>query len=283
MPSKPFIASVYEVESTDVPRLNTFSDTIETVMSQKTLDDKEQNIAGKWRRVDDADIRSGAYLLNFVTFEYSGPGRGRLGQPRRRISLDVDESFISDTTMLYDPLTNLVFLETTRSGMSSGAIGTYFKQYAPIGTSYTLVPVVDHDIAARVRRFETVRGIKMRVRLGAASSSDREAGISPIQGFGKEFGAEYIDLELKAGRARRDTLDLLGVRRIIELVGNASTEKMVVTGKEERNGRSIPIDMLQHRERRQVDLQIDPSTRRVPHDTRWDALEEMHYEYIMEV
>ena len=283
MPTKRFQVNLYDVETT-MKRAGwptSLLDALEQAWSQD-IGQREKIVSGKRRRLNDWKVEGGLVYLNFITFEFAGPGRVRQGQPAVPISMRNDESFSPETAILFDPNHDLAYVESTQTGMSPGVIARYCMKFAAVGTTYSLVPRVDDDSEGRARRFSSVKTIEMRVRMGPSSGSDREAGIHALQALGGDYQAEYINLEIKAGRRKADTLHMGMVRGVIDALrwNRASMPKLVVTGKEDEDDKLEPIDLIQHREQRRVDLGIDGRTRKVPHQTRWDALADMYLGYI---
>ena len=286
MPTKQFKINIYDVEleHNGNGQPTQFEDAVgETV--RQGLENREKTISGKIRRLDTIGQRSGILLLNFVTFEYSGPGRVRSQQPVNPIVLAEDESFAPETAMLYDSATNLAFLESSLGSMGPGAVVDYFEKFAAKGTEYTLRPRSDNNAGARARRHQTIRNLKMRIALGPMTDLDRAAGIDPLKAFGANYGAGYIDIEIKSERPRGRSL-ILG--QVQDLIGHFSggnrdmpqITQLLVTGREHDDDPLEIIDLIQHREKRQILLEIDSGTRKVPHRVRWDALLAAHNAFI---
>ena len=278
MPSKMFKINVYDVivEHEGNEPETTFENAI-TEARGKSLADREKNVRGKRRRLDDCLERNGHFLLNLINFEYAGSGRVRRGQPSQNIPLRADESFAPETAMLYDPLTHLAFVEASSGGTTAGAIAGYFGEFAIAGTDYSLLPRVDNSAAARARRHRIIRKLTMRVALGPITTDDRAAGIGPIKSFGRDYGAGTMDVELNSERPRDRSLLLATASDLISRFtggdrGIPQIQKLRVTGKEHDDDVLEVIDLVQHREKRQLTLEIDSTSRKIPIQTRWDAL-----------
>lgn len=278
MPSKTLKINVYDIQlehTGDEPETE-FEDAIKNTCDLG-LAERERFVGGKRRRINEYDERDGILFVNFVTFEYSGPGRVRRGQPTQAIALQADESFAPETAMLYDPESRLAFVESALGAMGPSSISDYLKEFANAGTGYSLIPRADNNAAVRARRHRIIRSLKMRVALGPVTAEDRAAGIGAIKGLGADFDAGIIDLEMKSERTRGRSLS---VRPILEFISRLTggdrlipaVQQLQVTGKENDDDPLEVIDLIQHRERRQISLQIDATTRRIPCETRWDAL-----------
>ena len=266
MAEKRFRVNVYDValEHTGDDQPTEFHEAIGNARLQG-LADLEKDISGKRRRLDFSRQQGGLFLLNFVTFEYSGTGRVRRGQPTRAVPIMPDESFAPETAMLYDPATNLALVESSSGGMGPGVIARYFEEFANNGSEYFMTPRPDVNAATRARRYQTIRNLKMRIALGPITDVDRMAGIDPLKGFGADYGAGYIDIEMKSERARGRSLTLGRVQDFIGSLtgGNANIPAIIqlqVTGREYEDDPLEVIDLIQQRERRQYMLEIDDAT-----------------------
>ena len=133
----------------------------------------------------------------------------------------------------------------------------------------------------RARRYQTIRNLKMRVSLGPTTAQDRVAGVDRLKAFGENYGAEFINVELKSERTRGRTLTVETVQEFIARFTGGNRDiphitQLEVTGREHDDDPLEVIDLIQHREKRQISLEIDASTRKVPHSIRWDALINAH-------
>ena len=211
MPEKSFKTNIYEVKLPDDSHYQTpFRVAIDNALTNP-LGWRYMEIKGKGYRLEDADQKEDCYVLDFVTFEFYGPGRSDRDTAAVRIDLGPDEDFIHRTAMLYDPNLGLAIVESARSAMRNGAIAQYFRNFSQPRTEYLLVPKLDDDAATRARRHQIVRNLTMRVAVGPATSTDHDAGIGVIKSFGEEYDAGTIDIEIKARQERGRTLSLGGV------------------------------------------------------------------------
>ena len=275
MPNKSFIINVYDVCTSDDG--TPFADAIDVALSLP-LGERERTVRGRQRRVEHHDKRAEGYLLTFATFAFAGPGRVRTGTPIISMGLSSDEFYADDTAALYDPVLNMAFIESTLSGMLSGAIGDYFQKFAEpsTGTEYQLIPRLDDEAATRARKFQTIRSLEMRVSMGPVTSIDQASGVSPIKAFGEDFDAGTIDITLNARRERTHSLffgKIWGVLDAISGDGNRNNvTRLVIGGKEDDETPKEFIDLIQHRERRTLSLPVDATERRIFYGDRWKAL-----------
>ena len=251
MPYKPFTVNVYavETENTTDNQTTEFRDAILDALRQE-IEAREIEIREKIRRVNDRSVRDNLIFVNFVTFEYAGPGGVRRAAPVQNLLDQPDQYFAGETAMLYDNELNLVFLESTPTVMGTGAVAEYFEEFANAGTHYRLAPMLDDTAAARARANQVYRSLTLRVSMGPTSDRDREAELGTIKGFGENLGANFIDLVIGVDRARESSLDLGAVRRMIEAVGGnvgepTSVSKFLVKGREHDDNPLEIIDLFQ--------------------------------------
>lgn len=292
MPEKSFKVNIYNVEITgnniDEPGNHSFHQAIDNAIAQP-LDRRYTEVSGKGRRLENHRKEEDYYLLNFVTSQFDGPGRTEPETPAIPIDLDPEEFFAHETAMLYAPKANLAFVESILSGMGPGAIAHYFSEFANNNENYSLTPQLDQEAETRARRQQTIRSLTMRVSLGPVTDMDQRAGIGVIKSFGERYDAGTIDIEIKAQRERGRTLSLERIWRTIDgILRSASPEQSIdvnnvtqlkLKGREHDDDPMEVIDLLQHREKRETQLQVDPQTRKVPHTDRWEALVKIYREF----
>ena len=206
MPEKRFRVNIYDVGFSEGAAHGTTFNTAVDIAVALPLDERYGVANGKGRRLEHHAQQGGVYLLNFITFEFAGPGRSRPVTPAQPIALGTDESFAHETAMLYDPNVDLAFVESTQGGMGPGAIASYFEELAGAGTKYLLLPRLDDEAAARARRHQTIRSLNIRIGMGTITGADHAAGTGAIKAFGQEFDAGQIDIEIKSLREKNHSL-----------------------------------------------------------------------------
>ena len=287
MPEKSFKVNIYNVEiagnNIDEPRNHSFHQAIENAIAQP-LDRRYTEVSGKGRRLENHRKEEDYYLLNFVTSQFDGPGRTEPETAAIPIDLAPEEFFAHETAMLYAPKANLAFVESTLVGMGAGAIAHYFDAFANNNENYSLIPRVDYEAETRARKHQTIRSLTMRVSLGPVTDMDRRAGIGVIKSFGEEYGASTIDIDIKAVPKKDGTLSLGSVWRTVDnILGNTDANNVTqlkLKGREHDDDPIEIIDLIQHREKRERQLQVDSQTRKVPHIDRWNALVEIYREFL---
>ena len=239
------------------------------------------NVRGKTRRVNNHafDPEPNLFLLNFVTSDYAGPGRVEPGQPVQNMILNGEQFYAPETAMLFDPDTQILYLESSQS-LGAGAIGEYFENFANAGVHYSLLAIMDDDAAARVRRHQTIRKITMTVQVRQPTVLDREAGLDVFQAVGTGIEATSFDLVFRVEGPRDRSLLVQRAQEFIENrleagPNETSITKMTVSGREHDDDSLEVIDLIQHREKYELRLEIDPDSRKVPHYERWAALVEI--------
>ena len=286
MPEKPFRVNVYEVDLLDDSGLDplTFANAIESACKE-SIPGRFKSLGDKGRRLEHYDQRDGCFLLNFVTLAFDGPGRSAPGSMTEPIDLALDEHFSHETAMLYDPGENLVFLESGQGGMTNGAIARYFREFAENGEMYSLVPRLDAEASSKARRYQTIRSLVMRMTVGPVTNIDREAGTGVIKGFGEQYDAESIKVEIKVSRSKNRTLSISNIWKSINPIlasdDRNNIDELKLNGYEHEDEGMKVIDLLKHQEKRALVLNIDPDSRNVPHEARWQALLNIRKEFMV--
>ena len=281
MPDKLFRVNIYEVAlENETPIGTLFSNAIQNARGQ-LREDRYKVVDGKGFRLEHSEPANGYYLLNYVAGSYSGPGRLRPDAEIAAFAMQQRDSFAYQTAVLYDPPTNLVFMESNQGGMGPGACARYMREFSG-NSKFVLLPRTDEDAHARANRQETTRKVMMRVSLGAFSEADRELGVSALGSLGERYGADFVNIELGVIPVKGRTLQ--SIRQLIAgLTGNEpsqSVQKLLVYGKEHDDDKFELIDLYQHREKRQLTLPVDDNERNVPYRVRWNALIGIRQEYL---
>ena len=284
MPEQPFRVGIYRLslpEGAQNPMFP-FSDSIRRAYNN-SLEDRLANINRRDHRLEHFESTDDYFLANFATLAYSGPGRTEQSTQVSPIDLNPSESFAFETAMLYDENRNYAFVESSRNGVSAGTITLYFKAFALEATRHEFVAVLDEEASTRARSFKSISKFNMQVAIGPITAYDRAAGIGVLKGFGKDFGADVIDVELAVSRPRHDSLVPDVIWRTIDAISPKDNEEISaldLSGRESNDAKTELVDLLHHRQKRECALEIDEASRNVPYRVRWDALEEMWRDFI---
>lgn len=284
MPEKAFKARLHDVIVDDVA-ITALSDdafelAIETV-GALDLSARWMELRDRPRRLENYEKRGRLHLMNFMTAEFAGPGKTGDSTPVAPMGLESNEYYAHETAALYDPQQGIVLLESGVGGMGPGAIKMYFRNFAN-RCDVTLSPRVDGDASVRARRFQQFRSLQLRVSMGPATARDTEMGTGTLQGLGKHFHAQQIDVIVKAGRTKSDSLAINMIRSVIDNVVNRRDETHIqgckVYGHEHEDDPYELIDLIAQPIKNEWRLPIDPDTRKVSHNHKWDALVKIHGE-----
>ncbi|WP_428097984.1 DUF6731 family protein [Candidatus Rariloculus sp.] len=249
--------------------------------------ERTRHVGAGNRRLEGFEEDPPLYLANFVTLRFLGPGRGSPTQVITGMGLRDHESYAYQTAMLYDSERSLAFIESGRPGMGAGAVATYLGKFAVPATSYQFTPCLDAEAHRRAMRMQNIRKLQVRVAAGRARRADRDEGLGLIAAFTEEFDANFMDMELAIGRERRRFLSAGRVREFLASLLREADEpdrvlKVRITGSRHEDDPTEMIDLLQHRESRERQLDVDPVERNIPCGARWDALRDIWRQFILE-
>lgn len=285
MPDKEFKAGVHDVMVDDQSITLQSRDSFEAAIRKTaglSTNLRWHEPPGKPRRMESYQADGPLHLMNFVTAEFAGPGRTGQSAPVSPIGLRDGEYFAHETAALYDPERGILILETGVGGMGPGAIKTYFREFSP-DCVVSLPRRIDQDAAARARRFQVYRRLHLQVSMGPVSEYERRLGTGVLQSLGDGYHAQLIDIVLKCSRRKDDSLTESRMKSIIEAVTNSSDdlnyEKVQVYGREEEDDHLELIDLIAQPLKSKASLSIDPATRKVFHEDKWEALINMHSEF----
>lgn len=261
-------------------------------VAKMPLAKREMYIEPKRRRLEQVKETAGVFLMNFMTFNYPGPGRIETGQKSQSFNLKSNQYFAAETAVLYDPDESVAFIESSPGGMSSGPMAKYLAAFAGGKSVYMMDPVVDEDASARARRFRSIRKIEVRASLGQPGRADRKAGhdvtaaLRDLASYKDGFGARVVDIVMHVGPDRKGSLLIAPIQQLVSSVtGSAENDiqRLRVHGRENEEDAIEMIDVLQQRERRERNLLVDPVERKILIDVRWDALLDIHKDFYANV
>jgi hypothetical protein len=275
-----FRANLYELEDGDGAPHVDFEDAVARVVNLP-LERRVFGVNGVDRRLEHSDIDQGCHLLNFVTLRYPGPGRAERDQAAARIGLAPGESYAHESSMLFDPDNALVMLESARPGMGPGAVGQYFGRLGAGGGRYKLTPMLDREARARALRKEDFRSLVMRVALGPGGEFDDD--LDNVTAVGHGLGGEFMDIEIRAAPRRGNLLrDAVAefIQPLLRRAEEGNIERLRLKGRASEDDPYEDIDLLQHREWREREMNVDPDGRNFRHEDRWQALLDIRRDFI---
>ena len=274
---KSFKVNIYRVELEEIENVIqvSFDQAVQNAWGQQFVD-RFKEIGGRGHRLDHFRQQGDCFLMNFASFAFYGPGRVTPQTQIAPMGLAANEHYGHETSLVYDHPSETVFVEANINGLGSGAIAHYFRQFANSHSRYTLVPVLDEDASARARRHQTIRSVTVRMATGPITEADHRAGTSAYKALGGGFEGASIDVEIKARRSPRDSLNIGGVwDSLTQWLDNPRDKGITglrVKGREHDDEPYEIIDLLQQYQKGEILLEVNDDTRNIPLASRWDAL-----------
>lgn len=156
------------------------------------------------------------------------------------VALDESRGICETTAFLYDASRNMLLLQRTKIGVSSGRFAAYLSSKSANGETFHLTPVVRPEVIAKLNSFDRIRKFRVKVARPADLSELKNAAPSVARGLeiAREFEAPVMDLVLQA-EGRESSLS---VESVIEharnLLGYSDANKdavraLSVSGKDE--------------------------------------------------
>ena len=280
MPER-FRANIFTIEKDR--SLPSFEEAIKVVVG---MPQPQRNFAvnGMDRRLEHHQPKQGCHLLNFVTLRFMGPGRATPDQAVKPFRFGRGETFAYQSSMLHDPQHDLVLIESTRPGMGAGAVGRYFGHMgvAP-GKSYKLRAVLDQEARNRALRNQEIRSVELGIEMGPGGSRDSQ--LDSLTALSYALGGDYMDIVVTVaprsrGRSLVPNATRALIERLIPQVNDGTVDKLKLKGRLGDDDPLEVIDLLQHREWRERELDVDRRTRNIPHEKRWQTLLDIHRDYL---
>lgn len=285
-----FRAHIYGVEQGNAVTRGVHSATLRNTMERVWAEpprDRIFTVGGVDCRLEHYEEKLGLCFLNFAVLQYLGPGRAALNQPITSFNLNPHDRFAYQTAMLYDSHQQLAFIQSSRPGMTASAIGHYLTSYVwSTGIYFQFNPILDRNARNRALRNNVIRTLEMRVAIRDFTQKDRDLGMSlgEVLSWSDGYGARHMDIKMSIGRGK-GSLAVANVRELVDtalgrLEPGYELEKLRLTCRSIMDERTEVIDLLQHREHRDLQLQVDPRDRTIPYKNRWHALEKIRLDFL---
>ena len=265
-----------------------FMNAIQVAQRLDDLNNRVKRVHGTPRRLENPVRTDGnALLLHFTTGHYSGPGHANQHTPVASFQMDPDDFFAHDTAMLFDCRNYLAFVESRRPGMSGGAIAYYFSRFANRGWRFYLTPRLDPTARRKALKKSLINNLHIRWIVGPTSREEVEEygnEISILNELGERFGCSMIDTTLKVHHGSGQRLNITHARRFLNRALRAAANDRVtslrLSGRDDGDLRAEILDLLQHREQRERQLEVDPISRKIDLEVRWQNLMEIWQQYL---
>ena len=285
-----FRAHIYGVKQGSIAPSGVQSTNLRTTMARawaEPPEDRVFTVSGVDYRLEHYEEKLGLCFLNFAVLQYSGPGWASLNQSITSFNLNRNDRFAYQTAMLYDYHQQLAFIQSSRPGMTASAISKYLTNYVwHEGIYFQFNPILDENARIRALQHHVIRNLEMRVAIRDFTQEDRDFGVSlgEVMSWGEGYGARHMDIKMSVGRGK-GSLTVATVRELVQtalgtLEPGHELEKLKLTCRSSMDERTEVIDLLQHREHRDLELQVDPRDRTIPHKNRWRALEKVRLDFL---
>lgn len=278
-----FKANIFDVEEVegDQGASMSFADAVGAA-HLKSDEERIVGVNGMNRRMEHYKVEEDGFFMNFVTFRYSGPGRVSDDSPISSFELREKDYFGYETSALYDPNHGLAFVESCRPGMTGSAIAQYYRGLLGKRAMFDFVPRLDPEASARARRMEEIRSLEMRVIANPVTSEDEDIG--PISAVARGYEASYCTIKFGVEPVKGRSLRWEKIRntlpRIMRAAENNDVQGLKVNGRRNEDEEFELINLLQHREQRTFMLEVHQHDRKIPHEIRWDALNDIRRDFV---
>lgn len=189
-----------------------FSDIIKEIATLDSPDDKNLTLQND----DVILLQKHKAVSNFVVGNmirirmHELPVRARIDGIVEDFDLSSDEGVGEQTAFLFDPKFNVILLQRSRSGVSSGNFTHYFYTRSDLKT-LQLEPVLEPDVLKRIEKLAEVRRFEFKVAsVNNMSFFGAHATDLSIKAFDKlmtDYKSPTIEMVLSVGRKRNVSLD----------------------------------------------------------------------------
>ncbi len=291
MVDKPFNVNIYKVDVVDPDdRVSlTFKSAIDKILGMR-LDARHQNLYRRWRRLESGhvDTESGCYLLDFLSFSYTGPSKGSLRTPVKPFDMegpDGPEEFVHETAALYDPRNEIFLLEATGNSIKGKTVAKYVGGLLGHRNRFDMVPAVEKEVATRARQKGIIGKVTMRIAVPPATADDHRTGsIDVMEALANDYGAQFMEVRLwvRGGNSMNHGSVWQTLNRLIGR-GEDEVKVLKIDAMDDDDTKLELIDLLQNRKNRTTRLQVDDEQRKVLYEAKQEQLLLFWRDHVREV
>ncbi|KUO95644.1 DUF6731 family protein [Ferroacidibacillus organovorans] len=222
-------------------------------ISSTPVEERTRKVWKEYGNVNEIELRDGIWFGTITKIRMNAiPQKARLDGSVEDFSLAEDEGVGERSSFLYDPSQNskTLVMQYNHYGIKSGALREYLSNFIQ-RAEFELPPYLTTDALQRMTRQNIIR--TLQVSFAAPSNvqifDNSDEATSAMIKFLRELDGGKANIEIKAERARGETLLPRGIRRLIEsmLANREYVSALRVTGREQDESPLLPIDLLHDR------------------------------------
>jgi hypothetical protein len=291
--SKNFLVDFYRLE---VPEgVSSFEEMLERIMALPT-ENRTHEFASAPIRLQSASNKQDANQQGFWHGELvkirmiEPPIKASLAGNLEDIQLKEDEGLGERTAFLYHPLTRVLLLHKTLTGVSIASLLSYFQKITGMQVDIAADPVLNSDAMRRLDNFGVIQKIDLRVagleNLSVFEQDDKAIG-DVVDNLSKRFKAPFVSITAsmggnKGGLNKEAVLEhVRKFKRLSSSQKNSADDKstpttrvMRITGKDSEDSRtSSVVDLLQDCMREKIKVADNSKRRNLTYTERKEHLE----------
>jgi hypothetical protein len=252
--------------------------------ASKDLVERLYSRQGRQVRLENHREAHGLVELNFVAFRLgNAPVRVAESRPASEIPIADDEFFGEETACLFDPSSGYLVTQYNHYGPRVSSIRDALAYSADgISHGYDLAPKLSVASEERIRRLGVVSRVEVAFAVPRLGERARDLSVAESIDLAQAHGAERMEIVLgnRRGLMMGPLTDwMLNVQRLVGR-DDSALQRFTVRGSDEEDGPRETIDLLA--DRLCKDWPLPPTGRRVPLETRMQALRVVHQEWLKE-
>lgn len=175
-----------------------------------------------------------------------------------KLHLSAAQGIAHSTSFIFDEKTNILMLESSRSGVLLGGFCSFFGQNC--GCEIESSIVLDPEKLAQYKSLTSITKLEVKIAKVKDGSlfNDKTSSFRQIVKAADDTNTTSLEYILSSGR--NDNLNFAKIKDFIaDLMRYNRTEevkKLIVTGKEEGVSRSTPIDLINNKLRVRLSFEI---------------------------
>lgn len=169
------------------------------------------------------------------------------------LDLDDDEGLGEETAFLYDPTTRCLTIQRNRFAVSASAFAGYCTEIGAFESSITLEPIISGDAIARLREFDRVNRLEIKVAglAGGQVLRDSPYSLAHLAEFADDYAGPVVNIEVSMGH-RKGSLVRDRVRNVVDWLrgqardGGVDVRRIEVSGSAPGDDTQV-LDLLESR------------------------------------
>lgn len=203
------------------------------------------------------------------------------------LNLNEQQGLAFSTSFLFDPVCNVIMLESTRNAVGVSAFASFLRANLEI-PSFEVAVVINPQEIQRFHEMTSIKSFEVRiarVEAGTLFSSKKNRSIGQILDSADDTNNNLLTYKLTASRGR--SLNLSKIKSFVQVFRKVAQPEEVkalkVRGREEDDGPIIPVDFVEQRLKDTITVEKKRLISDFDIQDRYEKMDSVYQKYIYEI